>query len=339
MTTPERIVPAAVSRRRFLQISAGFAMGCTGLAGAAWASPSRNGALHRWHGIALGADAEIRLYHPDGSAARRIFARAEAEIRRLEDVFSLYRPESALSRLNRTGRLEAPPFELLELLSLCARLHRETEGAFDPSVQPLWAAYAEGFAASPEGPDAGRVSAARSLVGFDGVAIDTGMVSFVRPGMALTLNGIAQGFITDRVSALLREEGLTDVLVDLGEIRANGLDRDGAGWQVTLDPERAGRTPERIRLSDRAVASSAILGTTFDAQGLVGHILDPRHGVPVQGTLRGASVVAASAAIADGLSTAALVLGARGLEGTLPAFAQASARIVESDGAARWIGA
>ena len=337
MNAHQRITPTPVSRRRFLQISAGFAVCAAGLAGPAGAAVVQDTPLHSWRGIALGADAEMRLYHPDAAEAQRIFARAEAEIRRLEAIFSLYRHDSSLSRLNATGRLEAPPFELLELLTLSKRLHRETGGAFDPSVQPLWAAYAEGFSTSATGPDEETIRAARARVGFDGVVIDTDAISFARPGMALTLNGIAQGFISDRVSALLREEGLTDILVDLGEIRANGTPPDGAGWPIVLDPERVGNAAQRIRLKDRAVASSAVTATTFDAKGRIGHILDPRSGAPADGPLRGASVIATSAAIADGLSTAALVLGTQGLEDALAAFPRSRARVVERNGTTRWL--
>lgn len=323
---------AGLSRRRFLAISAAAA-GLAAVPLAARASVP----VRRWRGIALGAAAEIRLAHPDKAAAERIFARVEREIRRLESIFSLYRPESALSRLNRDGRLDAPPLDLVELLALCHRLHDVTCGAFDPSVQPLWQAYAECFAASEKGPEEVAIKAARGMVGFDAVVIGTDQIRFPRAGMALTLNGIAQGFVTDRVSVLLESEGMTDVLVDLGEIRATGSDGGGDGWRVTLDPERSGSATGTLGLRNRAVASSACLGTTFDIAGRVGHILDPRSGLPARAELAAASVIAENAALADGLSTAALVCGRDALAGVLEAFPSVSARLVDMSGKVEWL--
>src|SRR5690606_25295461 len=123
----------AITRRRLMTISAALAV----LPAAARAE---GGTARQWTGQALGARASIRLDHPDGAA---IAARVMAEIGRLEDILSLYRPGSALSRLNREGRLAAPPFELLECLSLAGAVHRASGGRFDPTVQPLWALWAE----------------------------------------------------------------------------------------------------------------------------------------------------------------------------------------------------
>ena len=157
---------------------------------------------HDWRGTAMGAGARITLYHARGKA---LLARARAEIERLEDIFSLYREGSALSRLNRDGELHAPPFELLECLSLCARVHRTSGGLFDPSVQPLWALYAETHSTG-QAPTANQIAAVLTRVGWDGVRYDSRSVH-LREGMALTLNGVAQGYVADRVATLLTAAG------------------------------------------------------------------------------------------------------------------------------------
>lgn len=93
------------------------------------------------------------------------------------------------------------------------------------------------------------------------------------PGMALTLNGIAQGYIGDRVAALLEAEGLTDILIDTGEHRALGQMPGGGGWPARLAQGGAA-------LRNRALATSAPLGTVFDSEGRFGHILDPAPASP-----------------------------------------------------------
>ncbi len=123
-----------LSRRRFLSLSAGVtAMGLMPLPVFA-TSPL----LRHWTGSALGGPASIAIHYPDRAEADRLIGRCVAEIGRLEGIFSLYRPDSALSRLNRDGHLAAPPSDLVVLLSESIRFSRLTGGAFDVTVQPLW---------------------------------------------------------------------------------------------------------------------------------------------------------------------------------------------------------
>jgi thiamine biosynthesis lipoprotein len=185
------------SRRRFLTIAAAATV--AGL-------PARAAPVTRWEGVALGANASIHLAHPQ---ADRIITKALAEIARLELVFSLHRAESALAKLNASGHLTAPPFELLDCLGICAAVHAASGGVFDPTVQPLWALHARSYAQDQRAPHDAEIAATLPLVGWDGVRISTDEIRLTRPGMALTLNGVAQGVIADRVADLLAQEGLS----------------------------------------------------------------------------------------------------------------------------------
>jgi thiamine biosynthesis lipoprotein len=276
------------TRRRFLAISA-----------AAFALPhaARAQPVYTWQGIAMGAGASIRLAHPDAAA---ITTRAAAEIERLESIFSLYRADSALSQLNRDGTLAAPPFELLECLSIAGAVHHATDGRFDPTVQPLWAAYAVA-GAQDRAPEAAALQQALALTGWVGVTLGSAEIT-LRDGMALTLNGIAQGYVADRITAMLEAEGLTDVLVNTGEFRALGGQPSGGAWPVKLAQGGA------VALASRALATSAPMGTQFDAAGTYGHILDPRTGLTAPPRWAGISVSSGSAALADALSTAACLM-------------------------------
>lgn len=254
-----------------------------------------------WRGRALGAPATLVLHHPDRAVADRLVAGAVAELHRLEAIFSLYRADSALSELNRVGALAGPPAELVAILEDCRRFHAATGGAFDPTIQPLWRLCAEHFAkgGDPDGPPAAAVAAARGRVGLDRVKVGAGRIAFTRPGMALTLNGIAQGWITDRVAEGLRAAGVTSTLVDMGEIRAVGP----YAWQVGI----AG-TDEVVALEDRAIATSAPGGFAFDAAGRFTHIIDPRAGTTPAAFAR-VTVTAPRAAMADALSTGLALAG------------------------------
>lgn len=284
-----------LTRRRFLTLASAACL----------TSPARAATAYQWHGQALGATAQIILDHPKAEA---ITARALSEIARLEEVFSLYRPTSEISRLNAAGVLQAPAFELLDCLSLARRVHRITEGRFDPTVQPLWTAMAAQYRASgPEAQSDAQMAQARAAIGFDRVEIDAAALR-LGAGQALTLNGIAQGYIADRVADVMRRAGVRDVLIDTGEICAIGDAPRGAagdGWPVRIEGEM-----QAHRLTaGRALATSAPLGTVFDAPafggvGQVGHILDPRSGTFAPTRVAQVSVSAPSAALADALSTA-----------------------------------
>jgi thiamine biosynthesis lipoprotein len=218
-----------------------------------------------------------------------------AEIRRLEGIFSIYLPMSDLSRLNRDGTLPAPAFELLDCLSLAGAVHAASGGRFDPTVQPLWAAEAMATERGNSLTGAER-AVVRGLIGWNGVTLSPDAIG-LRPGMALTLNGIAQGYIADRVVALLSAYGLTRALIDTGELRA----LPEGPWPVRL-PDR------EMPLEGRALATSSPLGMTFGGDGRSSHILDPSLGRPIRPRWQSVSVSAPSAALADALSTAACVM-------------------------------
>lgn len=292
-----------IARRRFIHIGAALAA-ATLVPATLAAAPVR-----RWSGSALGAHASIELVGADATLANATFAVVEQEISRLEALFSLYRTDSALSRLNATGHLEMPEADFLRLLALVRSVHAETGGLFDPTVQPLFAAYAAHYTG-------GRTDALPTVeladrlqqVGFDQVVFDEDAVRFSRPGMAMTLNGVAQGYITDRVADLLRARGFDNVLLDIGEIQALGTGRDGNGWKVGLAAgPNSDALAATLRLKDRAVATSMMDGTVLDAAGRIGHILHPQKGA-VASAFSAVSVVAPEAALADALSTAAVLM-------------------------------
>ncbi len=268
----------------------------------------------RWQGTALGAPASLSLYHEDAAAAERAIAAATAELARLEAIFSLYRADSAMVALNRDGHLDEAPRELVELLSASRRVSEATDGSFDPSIQPLWQVYFQHFTAAspdPNGPAKADIDAARALVDWRGIEVDGRRVRLGRPGMALSLNGIAQGYITDRVTEVLRGEGLERMLVDMGEPRAASTRPDGTAWRVGIAHPAAPETlVTTIEVIDKAVATSGGYGTMFDAAGRFTHLIDPRSGAtaPSQCSV---TVVAASAAKADALSTALSVVPAK----------------------------
>jgi thiamine biosynthesis lipoprotein len=277
-----------LNRRRFLSIAAAASLA----PGLARATP-----VHVETGVALGARVTLRLAHPDAPA---LAAAAMEEIRRLERIFSLYLPGSALVRLNETGRAEAPAFELLDCLTVAGAVHGASGGRFDPTVQTLWQAEARarerGAALTPA-----ERQAALARTGWAGVTLDAGAIT-LRPGVTLTLNGIAQGYVADRVAAFLAQRGLEEALIDTGEMVALAGRPGSDGWPVRLSEGGS------VALRGRALATSAPLGMTFGGDGRTSHILDPIAVRPVAPLWRAVSISAPRAAVADALSTAACLM-------------------------------
>src|SRR5687767_4844017 len=117
----------SIPRRRFLHIIA--ATGVSGLA-TVRAKPAASAAIRRWQGEALGADASITLAGLEPHRADNVLGACRHEIGRLEDIFSLYKENSALSRLNADGRLAEPPAELTGLLDICRQIFALSKGGF-----------------------------------------------------------------------------------------------------------------------------------------------------------------------------------------------------------------
>lgn len=300
-----------LTRRRFIAIAATagglpllpFSSGKT--------ASAANPLLRVWSGAALGADATMQIHHPDPAVADRLIEASLAEVRRLEGQLSLYRPDSALSRLNRDGIVEDPPFDLLRAISESRRYGEITGGAFDMTVQPLWDLYAAYFSrpdASPSGPSDAELAAVVARIGQEALEVGESHIRLARPAMKVTLNGMGQGYVTDRVVELMRAGGVEHAMVDMGEIYALGSYPGGGPWSIGLEDPRAPHgVVERIALQDRAVATSAGYGTTFDPAGHFNHLFEPRTGHTSWRWLS-VSVEAATATEADALSTAFSVM-------------------------------
>ncbi len=250
-----------ISRRRFLTI----------LGASVLASPAKAA----WQGRALGAEARLEL---SGAGAKEALHEVQAILTRTEALFSLHDPASALARLNRAGHLAPMPPEMASLFDLVDQVHDATRGAFDPTVQPVWRALAEG---RPQ----------KAPIGWQHVSRE-GQTIHLGQGQALTLNGIAQGWATDQVARCLRQRGFGDLLVEVGEFTALG-----GPFAVDIEDPAHGRLATR-RLTDRAIATSSPRATLVRGAP---HIIGPEGQPALWSTV---SVEAPTATLADALSTA-----------------------------------
>ncbi len=284
-----------INRRRFVTISVS-ALAMAGWPKTAFARPIT------WQGVVLGADAKLVIAGLPEQEANRLIRIALDEIERLENIFSIYRSHSDLSRLNKLGRLKNPKAEMLSLFSTVGTIYTASNGLFDPTIQPLWAAYAE----NEGNPSKELLDDRLSLVDWNALNISSQVIEFGKPEMAITLNGIAQGFVTDQIVHLLKAEGLENSIVKMGEISTIGKDPRGKAWEIGIAKSGNDVAEQTVRMTDQSIATSSVDGTTFD--GVTSHILDPRNGLSAKSDWQRVSIIHKSATLADGLSTAAILM-------------------------------
>ncbi len=287
-----------VTRRQVLHWGGGVfgAVSALGVSGCVNVPAGGEGA-HIWEGEALGAPASIQLFGGNDAQAQNAFARAQGLIAKLSHSFSLYDPGSEISRLNRDGVLPNPSADFIALINHARRVAVLSQGAFDVTVQVLWDA-AKRISDETLSPEKSKVlwDQAQRLVGNDGVRVDDRRVWFDRPGMAVTLNGMAQGYITERVARMLDGLGGYSGLVNIGEFQAFGDKHFALG---IADPDNPLDVVATVKLRRAGLATSSPRGGYISAQ--YSHIFSP---IGAASSFASASVVHSSATIADGLATA-----------------------------------
>jgi len=288
-----------VNRRGFLKIMA-FAGLATGLGIAA---RRRSAAVTvRVSRALMGTVVNFAITGSDRAQAEAGLAAALGEMERLIALFDHRRAESALGRLNAVGELLNPASDLVEVLRHAVELSARTRGAFDVSVKPILDAYQAGRA---------DVSGLRHLVDYRQIVVSEGAIRLNRPGMALTLDGLAKGRVVDGAVDALRDHGFAHVFVEAGgDLRASSADRGSNPWQVGVQAPRAdaGSLAHRFSVTDGSVATSGDYLNAFTADRSLHHILDPRT-LRSPEALASATTLAPTAMAADALSTALLVLG------------------------------
>jgi FAD:protein FMN transferase len=299
-----------MKRRSFIQI--GMGLGATGSLGGAtmltrgdattglqWTSRTLTG---------MGTSMTIRVAHANTSVANAALEASIAAIRHVEDQMSLFRTHSAINQLNSNCCLDNPHPDLVEILRIARQVSERSKGAFDVTVQPLWLAF---DAARKLGrlPSPQEVAKARALVGWEKVRVSDEAIRFDSPSMAITLNGIAQGFAADKVKATLKKFDIQDALIDTGEWAALGCPAAGRDWSLGVaHPRNEKAVFARLAMRGKCVATSADDQCTFSPDFANHHIFDPRTGYSPP-NLASVTVAAPSCVMADALTKVIFMSG------------------------------
>jgi len=270
---------------------------------------------------AMACEFTVQYHEADREMQEEVLAALDL-IESIEGLLTIYRDQSEVLNINRQAASGPMVVEshVFALLQLCQQLHRETARAFDITSGPLSRVW--GFLQrSGQLPDSAEIETARALVGGEKIDLDASAqtVFFCDPGLEINFNAIGKGYALDQAAALLDEAGYTDYLWHGGgsSVLARGKNQSSysACWSIGL---RHPLLPERrlaeFHLRDRALATAGGATQFFEHEGQrFSHILDPRTGWPASEVLT-ATVLAPTAALADGLATAFFVMGAEATE-------------------------
>jgi thiamine biosynthesis lipoprotein len=300
--------PQVLSRRQVLRI---VAVG--GAAGLAWKLGLPGG--NRSESISvtrqiMGTTLHLTVAGDDRESAQAAVDATLERMLALEARLSRFRDDSEVGMLNRDGSIADAGDDLIAVLRLGRELSEKGDGAFDVTVQPLLSLYRDHLARHQSLPDKAAIEARLFLVDYRALRVTGRRVSFDRPGMALTLDGIGKGYIIDRGVETLKAHGFPNVLVEAGgDLVASGTKAGQKPWRIGIRRPRPGmRSMLRIDATDRAVATSGDYLQPFTPDRATHHILDPRTGRSAP-ELASCTVVAPDAALADGLATLTMVLG------------------------------
>ncbi len=263
----------------------------------------------------MGTAFTIVLYTGDEATARRASGAAFGRIADLDRTLTDYDPESELMRLSEKAGgspVEVGP-DLYEVLARSKTLWERSEGAFDVSIAPvvrLWRRARR----EKKLPDPDLLARARSLVGSDAIRLDPERrtVQLLRPGMKLDVGGIAKGYASEEAIKVLKRQGVKSALVaGSGDIVVSDPPPGRAGWTIAVAPLR----PEPAGEGRTILLKNAAVSTSGDAEQFVeidgvrySHVLDPKTGLGLT-ERRSVTVIAPDGATADGLDTAACILG------------------------------
>jgi FAD:protein FMN transferase len=259
----------------------------------------------------MGTVFEIAAYAESSEKGSAAIAEALQEIVRMDDLMSNYKPQSALSRLNRSAHFhpqKVPP-DLYRVIEQAVQFSRLSGGKFDITVAPLvnlWKAALSGDSV----PSLSQRQQAEDCVGYDKIELTPpDQVTFRSSCIQLDLGAIGKGYAVDRAGEVLHSYGIRNALINSGgsTILALGSPPGQTGWLVHLrDPSH--KIDPYVMLKDQSVSTSEQTAVSLLAPESAGHIIDPATGRPID-TQFTVSVITSSGTPSDGLSTTLLLLG------------------------------
>lgn len=299
-----------MGRREFLRI-----IGVGGIAGVAAVTLDRinipEQAVITETRLLMGTVVNLALVTDDRQTGQRAVKASLDRMAALEAILSRHQQTSQITQLNREGYLAHPSDALVHLLRESQHLSRLSAGAFDVTVKPLLDLYHASQTTAGRLPSEDEVQRVLARVGYQHLQITDEVIRFAVPEMAITLDGIAKGFIVDEGARILEDFGFHDILVEAGgDLVASGTNPLGKRWRIGIQGPRAEHEHliHSFQMSNRSAATSGDYVQHYADDLSRHHIIDPRTGVSAP-ELASVTVTAPNGMQADALATALMVMG------------------------------
>ncbi|MDA0690056.1 MAG: FAD:protein FMN transferase [Proteobacteria bacterium] len=284
---------------------------------------ANNDDLQVLNGFTMGTTYQVQLPElPSGRDREQLGTEINELLQRLDrGIFSTYAPDSELSRLNRhpVGTPFIASAEMIEVMAMAQQVSVLSDGAFDVTVGPLvnlWGFGPEISAFSENIPADDALQEALQNVGYRHVVVNASTSEIVRNrDVYVDLSAIAKGYAVDELAELLDELGADSYFLEIGgELKIKGLKPGGESWVPAIEApvDTASRIYEIFysRGETIGIAGSGDYRNYFEEEGVrYSHEIDPRTGRPITHHLAAAYVIDESAAMADALATAYMILG------------------------------
>ena len=258
----------------------------------------------------MGTSVSINCLAGDREAAGVAIEAAFARMAAVAGELTRFEPSSPLARLNRDGQLRVVPSHLHTVLREALALSKQTQGAFDATVLPVLRDFEalRGIERLDAAADR-RIERHEHLVDWRAIQIDALGIRLGLPGMAITLDGIAKGYVVDQGVAALKAHGIEYGIVDAGgDVHAFSGTDPNRHWNVGIvDPMDTARVAAVVQVRNAALSTSGNYRVFFSADRRLFHLVDPHTGYSPQ-SYASVTMLAERSVLADGMSTAAFSL-------------------------------
>ena len=303
-----------IDRRSFLKLSGMMGVGIvsTGIIPVKAEAVKFNNKMYKVSRtrLAMGTFVSMTLMHPSRDRAEEAMGLAFEEIDRLTGLMNRFDEGTAVGQLNREGLLKDLPPEVTDVISRSIHYYLLSNGSFDISVKPVVDLFKTRITGGKKAvPSDTELKQALSLIGSDKIQLNGNAIRFKKPGMGITLDGIAKGYIVDSASNMLVKHRIQNHLINAGgDIRTMGTKQDKKPWTVAVqDPQKKKRYPDIIKMANGAIATSGDYEIYYDREKMFHHIVDPKTGLSPR-VSTSVSVLAPTAIEADALSTSVFVM-------------------------------
>lgn len=263
--------------------------------------------------IFMGTVVKVTIY--DGGS-EEILDKAFERVVEIEDLVSINKEGTELQNLNENAGIKGVKLSdtTYDIIEKGIKYSKMSDGGYDLSIGPLVKLWSIGL---PEAnvPTKEKIQETIQYIDYSKVKLNpqTKEVFLSEENMIVDLGSIAKGYAADEIVEILKKEGVTQAIVDLGgNIYAMGLKEGNKNWKIGIQNpfDDRGSVVGSVSVTDKSVVTSGIYERFLEKDEVkYHHILNPKTGYPYETDIVGVSIIADESIDADALSTLVFTKG------------------------------